>query len=245
MAVKRINFLNVPIDILHEEDIEETVTELLDRKGVQQVVFLTLWDVLKARRNNEFGDMVREAALCLPVSKSILRGARFLQKNEPVRRQPFSVIIDFLNVINARYKSLYLLGGRQESLLLAEKNVRSTFPGIKLVGRFNGHYNSRLEPQIISAIVKAEPSIVIVSNGIKGGRKWIYRNKAEFNSGIFIGDADIIDIFSKFKKRPSEYLFDKGLTGLPLLFKNPFRIFALFGYLWFGILLLFYRIFRN
>ncbi len=245
MAVKRINFLNVPIDILPEEDIEATVTELLDKKGVQQVIFMTLWDVLKARRNNEFRDMVNAAALCLPVSKSIVRGIKFLHRETAVRRQPFSVIIDFLNVINARYKSLYLLGGRQESLLIAERNVKSTFSGIKLVGRCKGYYNRMLEPQIISAIVKAEPSIIIVADGIKGGGKWIYRNKAKFNSGIFIGDMTIIDIFSKFKQRPSEYLFDKGLNYLPLVFKNPLRVFNIFGYFRFNILLLFYRIFRS
>ena len=245
MAVKCIDFLNVPIDILPEEDIEETVLNLLERKGVQQIIFMTIWDVLKARRNSEFREMVLSSALRLPISKSIVRGIRFLKKEEAVRRQQFSVIIDFLNVINVRYKSLYLLGGRPESLLIAEKNVRSTFTGIKIVGRFKGYYNKSIEPQIISAISKAEPSIVLVGNGIQSGRKWIYRNKNKFNSGIFIRDADILDIFSKFKKRQSQVLFDKGLDYIPKILKNPFRVFNIFGYFWFNILLVFYKFFRN
>ncbi len=245
MSAERIDFLGVPLDILKEDEVEATVMDLLSRRGVQQVIFMTIWDVLKARGNNEFRSMVENAALCLPVSKSIIKGAKFLKKNLPVRRQEFSVIINFLNVIDSHFKSLYLFGGRQESLLLAEKNVRTTFPELKLVGRFPGFYHKSMEPHIISAIAKAEPSVVIVGNGIPGGEKWIYRNKDKFNSGIFIGDATVIDIFSKFKKRPSEALFNSGMNYVLSVFKNPFRIFMLFPYFWYNILLLFYRLFRK
>ncbi len=245
MLAKRIDLLGVPLDILREEDIEDTVMDLLSRDKPQQVIFMTVWDVLKARRNNEFRQMVLNAGLCLPVSKSLISAAKFLKKPVPVRRQPFSVIISFLNVIDSHYKSLYLFGGRQESLLKAEKNVRSTYTGIKLVGRFAGFYHKSMEPHIISAIQKAEPSIVIVSKGIPGGRKWVYRNRDKFNSGIFIRDAMLIDIFSKFKRRPSEALFNKGLDYAFSVFKNPLRLFNIFRFFWFKLLLLFYRLFRK
>lgn len=241
MAIKRINFLNVPIDILSEEDTDETVMELLKRGGVQQVVFLSVWDILKARRNNEFREMVTSAALCLPTSKSIIRGAKFLKKDIPVRRSKFNVIISLLNAVNVHYKTLYILGGSKESLFEAEKNVKSTFPDLRIVGRFNGHYKKAMEPNIIEAISKASPSLVIVGNGIHGESKWIHRHKQDFRSGIFIYDTDIIDIFSKTKKKPSEVLFEKGLECLPNLIRNPFRIFKIFEYLRFKLLLLIYR----
>lgn len=242
MAVKRINFLNVPIDILSEEDTGSVVMELLKKDGVQQIVFLTVWDLLKARRNNEFREMVTSAALCLPISKSILRGAKFLKKDVPVRRSKFNVIISLLNAINNHYKSLYILGGSKESLCEAEKNVRSTFSSIQIVGRFSGYYKRAIEPNIISAISKAAPSLVIVSSGINGDSKWIYRNKKNFRAGIFIHDKDIVDIFSKIKKKPSETLFDKGLEYLPQILKNPLRLLNFFKYFWFNILLIIYRI---
>ncbi len=245
MALTRIDFLNVPLDVLAEEDIEQTVMMLLEKNGPQHVIFMTLWDVLRARGNNEFRSMVQNAALCLPVSKSIIRGVRFLKKEVPIRRQQFSLIIKFLTVIDAHYKSLYLFGGRKESLLTAEKNVKSTFPGIRIVGRFAGYYHKSLEPHIISAIAKAEPSIVLVSAGIPYGRKWIYRNRNKFKSGIFIRDASLIDIFSKYRKRPSEAVFEKGCDYLVQVLKNPFKILNIFGYFWYNILLVFYRLFKK
>ena len=111
--------------------------------------------------------------------------------------------------------------------------------------RFAGYYHKSMEPHIISAISKAAPSVVIIGKGVPGGRKWIYRNKEHFNSGIFIRYANLIDIFSKFKKRPSEKLFNSGWDFIIPVLKNPFRIFTFFGYIWYNILLLFYRLFRK
>lgn len=47
MSTERINLMGVPLDILHEEDIDSVVTSLLQKEGVQQVVFLDLWSFLK------------------------------------------------------------------------------------------------------------------------------------------------------------------------------------------------------
>ena len=90
MAVKRIQLLNVPIDILAPEKLEETLLGLLERPGTKQIVFLNLWDFLKARRNTKFRECLTNAELVLPISKSLLKGAAFLELETPVRYNPFS-----------------------------------------------------------------------------------------------------------------------------------------------------------
>lgn len=242
MENKRIDFLGVPVDIVKEEDIEKTILSLLEKKEVCQIVFLSTWDVLRARRQGEFRDMVNTAALVLPISKSIIKGARFLKKEIPVRYSPFESIISILNVINSHYKSLYVLGATKKSLAIAEENVKSTFTELSFVGRFRGYYKITMESAIISAIVKAHPSLVIVANGVKKGARWIYRNKAKLSDGIYIYDRNIIDIFSKYKRKTPQWLFNSGLEYLPKLLTNPLRIFTIFKYLYFKFLLLIYKI---
>ena len=80
MAIQRIHIVGVPVDICRPENIEEEVLELLLRPGTKQIIFLSLWDLLKARRNAEFNECVENADLVLPISKSIIRGAKFLKK---------------------------------------------------------------------------------------------------------------------------------------------------------------------
>ena len=242
MVCERIDFMGVPVDILKEEDIEKVVMELIATRKVAHIVFLSTWDVLKARRRGEFRDMVSNAVLVLPVSKSIIKGAKFLNRAVPNRCNPFDTIISILNVINTHYKSLYVLGGTQDSLSIAEDNVKTTFTELSFVGRCSGYYNAMREGAILSAIVKAHPSVTLVGNGIKGEARWIHRHREDLSDGIYIYDPNIIDIFSKHKKKTSTWLFNHGMEYLPKVLKNPLKIFTVFKYLWFKLLLLFYRI---
>lgn len=244
MAVERINFLKVPLDIVSEEDLEPAILELLSRDGPQHILMVSLWDVLRARHRGEYRALVEQAALVLPTSKALVRGARFLKKKVPARYQPFSFIISTLDVLERYFKSLYLLGGHNRSLMQAERNLRSTFPKLSIVGRFAGYYHHSIERDILTAITKAHPSLVIVGNGIPGGQKWIYRNRSRLHSGLFLWNSDVIDIFSERKRRVSEKTFNRGLEYLPLVARNPLRCFRFFQYMWYNLLLLYYRLFR-
>ncbi|MEL3909360.1 MAG: WecB/TagA/CpsF family glycosyltransferase [Treponemataceae bacterium] len=243
MSVERIYLLGVPIDVLKDEDIEEVAMSFLKREGIQQIVFLSLWDFLKARHNNEFRKLVLKAGLVLPTSKSLISAAKFLQKPVPIRRRQFDVIIAFLNALEAHFMSIYLLGGRKESLAIAERNVKNTFPTLKVVGRFAGFYPKTMERDIVTAISKAEPELTIVSNGIKGGVQWINKNRVAFKSGIFIYDKNILDIFAKNKKAVSEKVFNSGMEYVLSVFSNPLRILNFFRYLGFKILVLWDKLF--
>lgn len=63
--------------------------------------------------------------------------------------------------------------------------MRSTFRGLQIVGRCVGYYQKQDEENIIQAISKASPSLVLVSEGIKKKDFWSYSNKEKFSSGIF------------------------------------------------------------
>lgn len=245
MAIKRIDFLKVPLDIVTPENMEGAILDLLSRDGPQHIVFVSLWDLLRARHRGEFRSMILKAALVIPTSKSIISGVKFLKKDIPVRYQPFTMIIDILGVLEKYYKSLYLFGAQQRSLIQAERNVRSTFPKLSVVGRFAGYYHKTMERNILTAIAKAHPSLVIVSAGIPSTQKWIHRNRSKLHNGLFIWNPDVIDIFADRKRRISEKTFDRGMEYFPQILKNPLRIFRMFQYLWYTVIVLFYRIFRS
>jgi len=189
--------------------------------------------------------MIENAALVLPVSKSIVRGARFLKMTPPVRYYPFSTVISILDTLERYCKSVYFFGAHTRSIIQAEKNLRSTFPKLSIVGRFAGYYHKSMEKNILTAITKAQPALTLLANGIPSGQKWIYRNRNRLHSGLFLWNADVIDIFSERKRRISEKTFERGLEYFPLVLRNPIRSLRIFQYLWYNSLLLFYRLFRT
>jgi N-acetylglucosaminyldiphosphoundecaprenol N-acetyl-beta-D-mannosaminyltransferase len=235
--LNRISVLGVPVDILPVEGIEELVVRFADGKN-HQIVLLSLWDLMRARRSGEFRTMIAGASLVLPISLAITKGARFLRRTEPVRYMPFDFVVKLLAALEKRGKSVYLLGSTRTSIQRAERNIKSTFPGLHVVGRFAGRYPKQLEISIVEAVKKATPSLLLVGAGVPGREKWIPRNLARFNTGIYLWCSDLFEIFAERRSKPSKSLFRRGLEWLPFLLRRPWKVYRIFIYLWYNVLLL-------
>ncbi len=245
MSIERINLIGVPVDVCGPENLESALLELLAKPGTKQIVFLSIWDLLKARRKNDFSECVQNADLVLPISKSIIRGAKFLKKPIPVRYNPFTAVIQVLSILDSHYKSLYLLGAHKKTLLKAERNVHDTFPGLRVVGRYSGYYSKQDEDDVVQAIFKSQPSLVLVSEGIKDKNCWAYKRRNRFSSSIFLYYKDCFGIFADRIRRVNEKTFERGHEIFVELVHNPFKIFLLFPYFWYKIVLLWYKLFRK
>jgi N-acetylglucosaminyldiphosphoundecaprenol N-acetyl-beta-D-mannosaminyltransferase len=239
---RRERVLGVPVDDISESEFEESVLNLLEGEGVRTVLFLNLWDLLKARRNSEFRACVGNAAQVIPVSKMIVKGARFLRKSISHRYYPFDFVIRFLRVLEMKGLSLYLLGGKPSYLHQAEKNIRQTFPGLKLVGRYPGYYPRQMEEDILLAMRKASPHCILLGPGLRGKERWIRRNQDSLPSSIVIYSPLTFDIISGKRIRPNRETFEKGYDFFHDLVRKPWRVFRGVFYLYFLLLLFVYRI---
>lgn len=241
-ALKRIFIFDVPIDILPEEDFEDTIRDLLIDKGQHQVIFLSFDGLLKARRNNEFARTVAAASLVIPTSKRIVRAARFLKRPEPVRYMPFNFVIKLLGTLEKYKKTLYLAGMKPASLQIVSGNLRASFPGLSIVGRCAGYFKKNVENDITLAIKKASPSLLLCGNGIPGKNVWIYRNMKNFNTGLFLWCGECFEIFSGKKERISQENWNGNLFWFIKFFQKPWRVWKVLPYFGYLFLLLIEKI---
>ena len=182
--MNRIEILGVPVDVLKVEELEKEFLSVLEKKGTKQIVFLTIWDLIKAsRKNSALCECLKTASIILPISKTILFGAKILSTLENYS------------------KSLFLFGGRKKALLTAEKNVRTTFSGLQIVGRYIGYYPKSIEDDIVTGLYKSSPALVLVSDGIKEKNLWAYNRRNKFKDSVFLYYRDIIGIFSERVRR--------------------------------------------
>lgn len=244
LALNRISVLGVPVDILPEDRIEDLVASFEDGKN-HQIVLLSLWDLMRARRNVEYRTMVAGASLVLPISLSIVRGARFLRRQEPPRYMPFDFAVKVLGILERKGKSVYLLGSNRAKVQRAENNIKTTFPGLRVVGRYAGRYPKTAETAIIEAVRKATPSLLLVGSGVPGRERWIPRNLPRFNSGIYLWCSDLFEVFADGRGRPSKALFQRGLEWMTYILRRPWKAYRLFVYLWYLALLLVARVKGN
>jgi len=243
---QRVKLLNVPIDIIAPEQLGDLVYELLREKKEHNIVLLSLWDLLRARRNNDYRSYVLRASLVIPISKSLISGIKFLTGEKAYRYMPFDFIVSLLTFLEAREFSCYLLGGKTKIILKTEKNIRQTFPKLRIVGRFPGYFKRQDEATIIKAIKKASPSLLLAGKGIRGGEKWIARNNVALgDSGMRLWCSDIFDVFAEKKKHPSRSVFDHGLEWIGYTFQKPYKFFRIFPYIYYKIILLVYKLFKK
>jgi N-acetylglucosaminyldiphosphoundecaprenol N-acetyl-beta-D-mannosaminyltransferase len=240
---QRISFLKVPVDIVAPEHLSSVVYDLLKEKKEHNIVLLSLWDLLRARRSGEYRYYISRASLIIPISKSIIGGIKFLTGKKAFRYMPFDFIVSMLTILENREFTCYLLGGRRKILLKTEQNIRQTFPRLRIVGRFPGYFKRYEESTIIKAIRKSSPSLLLAGKGIRGRERWIARNNVALGEGMRLWCSDIFDVFAEKKKHPSRTAFNAGLEWIGYCFHNPFKSFRIFPYFGYKFLLLFYKLF--
>jgi N-acetylglucosaminyldiphosphoundecaprenol N-acetyl-beta-D-mannosaminyltransferase len=225
--------------------LTEAIYELLAAGTGRNIVLLSLWDLLRARRSGEYRSFVLNAGLVIPISKSLIGGIRFLTGKTAVRYMPFDFAVNLLTILESRELSVYLLGGGLRVLQITEKNIRQTFPRLRVVGRYIGAFKRQDESTILQAIRKASPSLLLTGRGVSGGEQWIVKNNNQLNGGLRLWCSDLFEVFAERKKRPSRKTFDRGLEWIGYCIRNPLKFFRFFPYCYYKFLLLIYRLFKK
>ena len=229
VATNRIRILNVPVDCIDEQQALKAIAAFLADGERHQLVFLNLKNLFKGRRDPEFRRLLREASLILPVHPGIVRATRWLRKLKLTVYSPFSFIIRMLSLSEQLNRTVYLLGARKEDIERAERNLRDSYPGLRLVGRFSGFFSKPAEKQVLTAIKKASPSFLIVGSGLPGRDLWILRKKRELNPGVSIWVGDCFEVFSG--KRQISRLAAEGSWVISVL--------------WFWLIVLLSKVFKR
>jgi N-acetylglucosaminyldiphosphoundecaprenol N-acetyl-beta-D-mannosaminyltransferase len=246
---ERIQLLNVSLDIISIDELSEYFFNVFSsskddtsQPEAAYVVLLSLWDLLRARRNHEYWNYIRKAGLVIPISNSLVSGAKFLKGKTPVRYMPFRFFINLLTILERRECTVYLLGGEDHILKRAENNIRQTFPRLRIVGRLSTPFHRRDEEAIVKAIRKAAPELLLVGQGVRGKELWIARNYDKLSPGLYLWCSDLFSVFAEHSSRPPDKFFDLGLESIFYCFRNPLKFFRIFPYLRYKFLLLFYKL---
>ena len=131
---------------------------------------------------------------------------------------------------------------KKEDLEIAERNLKTSFQNLNIVGRYSGYFERGMEKNLILAIRKASPSFLITGRGVPRQDLWLFHNRKHFNPGVSIWVRNCFGIFAGSEKNVSKGMFALGLESLPEIIRKPWKIYRIFPYVYFKLLVLFYRI---
>jgi N-acetylglucosaminyldiphosphoundecaprenol N-acetyl-beta-D-mannosaminyltransferase len=232
---RRLELLGVPVDVFSSlVDLKEYAATLLHNGQSNQVVFLNYKLLRKARHTPHMLQMLEDAALVLPAEPSIVKGLSFIYKETFTAYAPFDVVIGLLSTLeNSPNKSAYLLGGNKKTLTRVYHNLKGSYPKLLFVGHHQGIMKADQEKQVVEAIRKASPSILLTSRRLAKQDRWLYHYRKEFKPGITIYSRDCFDVFVGKKKRPAQR---------ELQLKKGFKLSRTLSYPLYGFMLLLNRV---
>ena len=241
-GVKRIQILGIPIDVVKDEDLPEAIESFYGLTDHREIVLLDFHEMMRARHNTERKQSLSQAALVIPVSRLIVRAAKFLKKDVPPVRGTYPFIIRLLGILEQKNKSLYLLGTTIKGVRLAESTLKATFPGLQIVGRYGSRFPGEREDDVLTAIKKSSPTLLLAGRGLKGRHLWLSRKRSEFSPGLSIYEESCYDVFSGKKPKPDDRAGIRLMRGFFASCIRPWRFFRVFRYMLFSILVLAERV---
>ncbi len=245
-AINYFSIFDITLANIARESIPKALDDSMANKRTTVVIFASWWDIMRSRWNRKWRKTLRKADWVIPTSRSLQSAAHFLGEDSVARHIPFDFIIMALSHLERIEASLYILGLAIHNVNHIENNIRETFPRIRTVGRYAGHFARNVEANVVTAIKKASPTIVVAGAGLPGGGgDWFLRRRSAFSGSILIWSNSAMEVFASIRKRPSRKLFNSLFGFMPGAALHPWRIFRAPFFILFLLYLLLKKIFRK
>lgn len=121
----------------------------------------------------------------------------------------------------------FLLGATEETLLLLEKRIRTTYPGAQVVGRHAppfGSLGSTEGDAAVASVAAAKPDIVWCALGAPKQERWMRENAPRLAPALVLGVGAAFDFASGQKQRAPGWVQRVGLEWLHRLLSEPRRL---------------------
>ena len=118
---------------------------------------------------------------------------------------------------------LFFLGTTEANNKSAVEQARKLYPGINIVGRLNGFFDSK--ETLVSILEKNNPNMVMISMGSPKQEILSAELSKKFPGTIFVGSGGRMDILAGTLKRAPEWMQNNGLEWLYRFLQEPKRMF--------------------
>lgn len=181
-------------------------------------------------KNKDLINVINSATYSTIDGKPILKIAKWLKINDFKERIPGSDLsIDILKMMNENQFSLFLFGGKGGVAELAAKNIKETYPNIKIAGTlcpdFEYEKDKEKSAKYIQQINLAHPDVVLMCTGSPKTEIFIVDNWKSFESSTYLSVGATIDFLAGNVKRAPKWISKIGLEWFYRLIKDFKRLF--------------------
>lgn len=211
---------------IYRGDFAAFCTELsgkLDREEKTFVVTANPEILMIGQGNPEYDRILRwEETVIVPDGIGVVKAANMLGIGLKERVTGVETVQYLLEQLNAKNRSLYLLGAKKEVLDTLVEKIRKDYPGICLLGFTDGYVKDK--DGVFEQILELQPDVTLVALGAPLQEMLIAKYYHRFTKGIFIGVGGSFDVLSGSKKRAPAIFIKLNLEWLYRIACEPKRL---------------------
>ena len=221
----KTNILGINFDVINFSDAIKKIFDCIEQKKKCFIVTPNPEIVMSAQKDLDLKKIINQADLVLPDGIGIVFASQ-LNKNKIKKRiTGYDLVQKIFLMSEKKNFSVYFLGGKEDIVELAKKNMEKKFNKLKIVGCNNGFFSE--EKKVVKKINFVKPDILLVGMGSPKQEKFIFKYKDEIDAKIFIGIGGSFDVMSGKIKRAPKIFIDLNLEWFYRFMKEPKRFFRL------------------
>ncbi len=226
---KRTRILNVPVDMVDEQEAMGIFRELLKTEDCSLIVTPNSEIIVNASRDPELKRIIEQADLIIPDGIGLVYASRIM--GVPLSHRVTG--IDFLEAIigylEETGQSIFFLGskpgeGNNPGIAeMAVEKMQAKYKKLIVAGTHHGYFKEADEENIVKAINDSRADFLCVALGSPKQEKFIACNRDKLKVKAAIGVGGSLDVWAGTLKRAPEFYRNHGLEWLYRLIQQPSR----------------------
>jgi len=220
--LKEVRIWNIKYNLLTAQEIASVVNTWLKegRRGIHLTGVDAHVTVLA-----QTDDLLRRAILDSDiVNVDSFLPAKMLSKkgyNIKDRVTTPDLMEELLKCANSNSQKVYLLGAKEDTVLLLKDKLLLDYPTMKIVGCHSGYFDDDEEQVIINELSIVAPDYLFLGLPSPKKERFILKYKSKIDVGVFLGVGGAFDARAGVMRRPPGVLQRHGLEAVFRVSRNP------------------------
>lgn len=210
---------------IYSETKSELIKHIQDAQSKVHIVSGNPEVLYSGLNNKELNENFKSnEAIIIPDGIGTVICAKILGTPVKEKIAGIEVMEEIIKFCEDKYKSIYLLGAKQEVLDLCITNLKSKYPKLNIVGSHNGYFDIDNCKSVLSDIESKQPYCIFVAMGAPRQEIFITKYMNSLPCTIFMGVGGSFDIFSGNLRRAPRWMINFGIEWLYRVAKEPWRL---------------------
>ena len=221
--MKRLRILNIPIDIVTEEQAAQRAFRAIEEKHPFRIITANAEMLMQAQTSESLNSSLQSADLVVADGAGVVWAAKELGSFLPERVAGIDLAHRILNLSAQKQIPVFFFGGAPEIAEEAAKKMIAKYPGLRIAGIQDGFLASNDETVLLKKINTSGAQILFVALGVPKQEEWLDKYKNELIPSLRVGVGGSFDVMADRVTRAPLWMQKNSLEWFYRLLCQPSR----------------------